>query len=244
MGLELLVVLLAGVCAAISGWLAARRDRQRGLWAVYGMILGPIALAILMVAPPAVCPACRTRWPGWVHPCPTCAAEQPEANGSSPVDGSATVPAIDRRSPASEMTAAPPTQAGAAPVRGSSSPREEVPAEAETIALATGIFLGGSPPLIIGVPYGIGIRGDSIVVIGPLTTAPGAIVVEQPRVTADISIAAERTLLTAGRRRYGRPEVALIFGSLAVARGIDLEQLIPPPTAEDGPADQVQDAGS
>ncbi|MCJ7709550.1 MAG: hypothetical protein MUQ32_01840 [Chloroflexi bacterium] len=119
-----------------------------------------------------------------------------------------------------------------------------MPPEAETIVLATGIFLGGSPPLTIGVPYGIGIRGDSIVVTGPLTTAPGVIVVEQPRVTADISIAAERTLLTAGRRRRGRPEVGLMFGSLAVARGVDLEQRIPPSTEGDGPADQVQDAGS
>jgi hypothetical protein len=119
-----------------------------------------------------------------------------------------------------------------------------VPPEAQTIALATGIFLGGSPQLIIGMPYGVGIRGDSIVVKGPLTTAPGAIVVEQPRVTADVSIAAERMLLTAGRRLRGRPEVGLMFGSLAVARGVDLEQLIRPSTAGDGPAGQVQDAGS
>lgn len=233
-GLELFVVVSAAVCAPISAWLASRRDRDRGLWALFGVILGPIALAILTAAPPAACPACGSRWPGWARTCPACAAGQepppaggrPEAESGSPAGGSGVVAAIDRQPPAGETTGTPRTPAGARPVGGSISRPDEAPVTTETTVLATGIFLGGTPALIIGMPYGIGIRGDNVVVTGPLTTSPGEIVVEQPRETAGIWIAAERTLLTAGRRHRGGPEVGLFFGSLAVARGVDLEQRV------------------
>jgi hypothetical protein len=95
-----------------------------------------------------------------------------------------------------------------------------------TTILATGIFLGGQPSLVIGLPYGIGMRGDRVVVTGPLTTEPGQVVAEWPRESSEVTITGNQALLTAGARRRGHPEVGVIFGSLAVGRDVDLETRI------------------
>jgi hypothetical protein len=67
------VVLLAS--APASSWLALRRDRQPVAWFLFGAILGPVAIALLLVSPPGRCPRCDTPVRGWPTACPVCAWE-------------------------------------------------------------------------------------------------------------------------------------------------------------------------
>ena len=49
LGAAIIVVWL--VCAGLSGWIAGRRNRDDGLWAVGGLFLGPIALIAILLMP-------------------------------------------------------------------------------------------------------------------------------------------------------------------------------------------------
>lgn len=58
--------------AALSAWLAARRARVPAVWAVFGALLGPIAIVLLAAAPPGSCPRCEEPLPGWPARCSRC----------------------------------------------------------------------------------------------------------------------------------------------------------------------------
>ncbi|HEV7810424.1 MAG TPA: hypothetical protein VGO64_07480, partial [Candidatus Limnocylindrales bacterium] len=69
------LVILAGyvsIFGPLSGWLAVARTRLVPLWIVFGAILGPIAIAILLAAPPGQCRACGWRVRGWTDTCLSC----------------------------------------------------------------------------------------------------------------------------------------------------------------------------
>jgi hypothetical protein len=70
-----LVVASASIFGPLSGWLATQRQRHVGLWLVFGILLGPIAPALILGAPPGRCAACR--WPvaGWGGTCTACGAD-------------------------------------------------------------------------------------------------------------------------------------------------------------------------
>lgn len=70
-----LVVASASIFGPLSGWLAGQRRRNVVVWAVFGAILGPIAVGLLLSAPPGRCAACR--WPvaGWTPVCVSCGAD-------------------------------------------------------------------------------------------------------------------------------------------------------------------------
>ena len=242
--LELLVALSALVFAPASSWVAARRGRNWALWLMYGIVIGPVALLIVGVAPPAVCPRCGSSWPGWAGQCAACSAavdrsilgvaqrtgrSRPVADRDDRHAGANTDPDRDDaqvpRVPPSTTTVAdvdfqarPP--GGAVP--GSQPAIARAPDPGRTpgvgMVLATGIFLGGSPSLTIGLPYCVEIRGERLVVTGPLTTTPGKIVVEQARDVAEVALTNGQVVITAGMRPRGRPEVSLIFGSIVTGR--------------------------
>jgi hypothetical protein len=68
-------VILAGyvsVFGPLCGWLAVARTRLVPLWILYGAVLGPIAIAILLAAPPGECRACGWRVRGWTDTCLSC----------------------------------------------------------------------------------------------------------------------------------------------------------------------------
>ena len=71
-----MLVLIAALWALVFGalaWVLARRyDRAASLWAVFGVLLGPLAIAILRVAPPGRCPECGARVHGWESICLVC----------------------------------------------------------------------------------------------------------------------------------------------------------------------------
>ena len=45
------VILVWLVCAGLSGWIAGRRNRDDGLWTVFGLFAGPVALAAILLLP-------------------------------------------------------------------------------------------------------------------------------------------------------------------------------------------------
>ncbi len=73
-GIPILLVLLAGVGAPTAGWYAARRARNPAVWFALGALTGPIAIALLAVAPPGRCPNCDSPIEGWAAACDQCGA--------------------------------------------------------------------------------------------------------------------------------------------------------------------------
>jgi len=65
------ILAFGGVGAAT----ARSRQRRPEVWAVYGALLGPIALLLLEVAPPGRCWNCGTKTEGWLARCQVCGAD-------------------------------------------------------------------------------------------------------------------------------------------------------------------------
>ena len=108
----IVAALWALVFGAVATSLAARRLRSRPVWAVFGVVLGPIALAILHIAPPGRCPACGAVAIGWEPACLRCDLPFAGARRSGVSQG-VTSPSIDGRVPAPEPSdaARPPASA-------------------------------------------------------------------------------------------------------------------------------------
>ena len=110
----IVAALWAVVFGAVATSLAARRLRSRPVWAVFGVVLGPIALAILHVAPPGRCPACGAVAIGWEPACLRCdlpfaaARRSGRSQGVTPPSDDGLVPA-----PAPADATRPPATAAA-----------------------------------------------------------------------------------------------------------------------------------
>lgn len=70
--LLLVVIAWAVVFGALAARLAAAASRPVATWALYGAILGPIALLLLRAAPPGRCRRCESRVHGWELICRFC----------------------------------------------------------------------------------------------------------------------------------------------------------------------------
>jgi hypothetical protein len=77
MGLFIPLALLAWVVGfgLASARMAASRDRVAWEWFAFGAVLGPIALALLWIAPPGRCRSCDTPTRGWSRTCWWCGAD-------------------------------------------------------------------------------------------------------------------------------------------------------------------------
>ena len=67
-----LLALSALVFGPLAGRLALDRQRQPIVWLIFGALLGPIAIALLILAPPGACPRCNEPVAGWPSDCPIC----------------------------------------------------------------------------------------------------------------------------------------------------------------------------
>lgn len=73
-GIPIVLVTLAGIGAPLAGWYATRCARNPAVWFVLGALTGPIALALLVFAPPGRCPMCDAPVEGWAFSCDRCGA--------------------------------------------------------------------------------------------------------------------------------------------------------------------------
>ena len=78
------LIAAALVFGPAAAWQASRRLRNPAVWLALGALLGPVALGLLLIAPPGQCPACAERTRGFASICSTCGSSL--ASGRSPAD--------------------------------------------------------------------------------------------------------------------------------------------------------------
>jgi len=224
------------VFGPLSAWFAVARERSAAIWFAYGLLIGPLAPTILALAPPGRCRVCGERTRGWLNVCQVC---------GSPVDGSARVAVTMSPAATARATPAPPdvvpappsaTRTGAnlaavgavsaaaahaAPGVSGPAPHATTRAQAETEFLATGVFVGGSVHLSLGARYAIAKRRRTFEVRGPVDIAPGVLRLEHPMAGLDATVVADRLVVT--EKTTGRPKFVMVFQSLTVQEGVDLE---------------------
>jgi len=83
----LVFIASAAVFGPLSGSLAGRRDRHPIAWFAFGALLGPIAVLLLLAAPPGRCWMCDTPILGWVSICAACGAPLTNAAGAGRFPG-------------------------------------------------------------------------------------------------------------------------------------------------------------
>lgn len=201
----LVAVASAVVFAPLCAWLASRRERSLGTWLVLGAIAGPVAAAVLALAPPGRCPSCGATVSGWPDACPECAmgfgpdATQPVAAPAAVgvADGVASLPTTD-----AHLTAAarPTARRGTRRERSSTAVSD---GGAETVMLATALFLSGSRDCEAGMHYLIAVRGPKLVVLGPLETSPHDVASERRLDTLMVTAFGQRLLISEAARAQG-----------------------------------------
>jgi hypothetical protein len=247
----LAVVGSAIVFAPLSSWLALQRGRSWAAWFFFGMVLGPIAVALLVAAPPGRCPACGTRLRGWPRACPGCgltftadvAAAAPEASGTAgpssaePAAGAASAPAgplVPGRTARSARPADPSPARDPEPIRRQATslgrrPTIEgqpttasAPRRGPTVAiLGSGIFMGGSAPLQIGSRYLLARVGSELQALGPMHMSPSAVAARVPLAGTETTVVADRVLITGTNGGRGP---TLAFASVAAEPGVDFTE--------------------
>jgi hypothetical protein len=107
------MILVAGVFAPITGWFATRRLRNPVSWFILGALLGPLALILLAAAPPGRCPACDAKvdgWPTWCDRCGTRLKDGAPTEDRPPIAVESMVSGWPQRGvPRPTMVAPPPT---------------------------------------------------------------------------------------------------------------------------------------
>ena len=136
-GLIFTIAAVLAISAPLTGWLAFRRDRPPVAWFVFGALSGPLALMVLLVAPPGLCPRCDALVEGWPAACANCGRR---FVGVLPITRSSRPPAPLEDGPVEAEPAGAPS-AGPAPFT-----RAAGPTAAEPTAARAASALSGSGP--------------------------------------------------------------------------------------------------
>ena len=249
----LVVMLVAGVCAPLAGWSAARRGRSPVVWFVFGALLGPVAIVLIAIAPPGRCPACDVPVPGWAGWCASCGTRlgglgargaPPVVRSASPDSGAVGAPGsvasidavLDRGSRRTRgtrrSTPTPVTTSVVVPALvpdPAGRPGDDGPAAGEV--LATGVYLSGNARLEIGACYALSRVDDRWRVFGPVDAGQITIRHEGPLASLDVTGMDDRVILHSVE---GRSELAIVFRSVGGMRPADLERALAPRGIETG----------
>lgn len=242
--LPLILVLVAGVSAPVSGWLAATRDRRRSVWFVLGALIGPLAWLLLVLAPPGRCPTCGAIVHGWPLACERCGSS---FDGSSRATGAPLVPAEG-----AALHSVPPPgphrptvgideDRGRRPAGRIVRPAAErrprlvpMPSMSEVIAghdepvvgervLAAGVYLSGNAGLEVGATYAIALVGSRLRIFGPVDA--GQLTVRQEGELDQFDVlGVEDRLVISGRG--GRSSLAIIFRAIGGMPPAELEMTL------------------
>lgn len=211
-GLPLVLFVAVVLFAPVTAWLANRRDRSPGVWFLLGALAGPIATLIVAVAPPGRCPACGSSVRGWPVACAACGtafegmAPTPRPVAARP----ARLPAATVDPGSVRPTSAPPPAAGhgptplpgASPRRGDDALRVRDAGE-PTDLLATAMYITGSHECQPGLHYLLTLRGSSLIVLGPLETAPHTVAATRPVTELRVTAFGEGLLISDTRSALG-----------------------------------------
>jgi len=229
-------VLAAAVFAPLSAWFAMRRARSPVTWLLLGAVIGPIALALLALAPPGRCPWCAATVEGWPSVCRRCgrtlAATDPvlaEATPSGTPAPEANVAAVSEGPVRSSPRSPSGGSAGAEPLRpgpGLATIGSGLDSGTGQI-LSIGVYISGNAGLEIGARYGLsrvaGPHGDRLRVFGPVDTGEITIRHEGPIDAFDVTGMDDRVII-AGRDK--RSSLTFVFRTLGRMRGEDLERAL------------------
>ncbi len=116
-GLTVAAAVVLSVSAPLSGWLAFRRDRPPVAWFIFGALSGPLALGVLLLAPPGHCPRCDMTVAGWPAACATCGWRFRGRPAMADVVLAEEADTMDAQPPPLEPTFAPRPTGGRAPAR-------------------------------------------------------------------------------------------------------------------------------
>ena len=243
--LLVLVALAAGVFAPLSGWFAAQRSRPPVVWFVFGALIGPLALALLALAPPGRCPSCAAPVQGWPSTCRSCGrplgatggemaadptllhADDLNGNAADPNGNAAEVSPRPRRS---REPRTPPVPVRPAPRQKwrdvPASPVASQEAHAGEIVL-TGVYMTGNAALVIGAIYALarvpGPDGDRLRVFGPVDQGQITVRHEGPLDAFEVTGLDDRVIISAlgdGSSWFG------VFRAIGGMRGVDLERAL------------------
>ena len=78
----------------ITAFVARSRDRQPLIWFFLGVLIGPIALALVVFAPPGRCESCGWQVEGWPSHCAVCAARLPTPFSGQEASNHSVVPPV------------------------------------------------------------------------------------------------------------------------------------------------------
>jgi hypothetical protein len=235
LALPILFVLSAIIFGPLSAWLAITRERSATIWFAYGLLLGPIAPLLIALAPPGQCRVCGEPGRGWLQRCEWCGSAldgsgrpalivaSPGRPAALPGRGSATGAGRSGANLAAvgAVSAATVTVAPSASISGGEAHEGATRGSSDTEILATGVFVGGSVHLSLGARYAIARRKRTFEVLGPVDIAPGVLRLEHPMAGLDATVVADRLVVT--EKTTGRPTFVIVFQSLTVQEGVDLE---------------------
>lgn len=242
--LVLVLIVVAGVSAPLSAWLASRRSRQPAIWFVFGALIGPIALALLAFAPPGRCPSCDASIPGWSVSCPQCDTHLPGIATSLSGPPARPVPTFGNVLDVGQtaaLKAIPDRRPHRSPRRGATFPppgmdlvpdpavaagyAQSAPSAGEV--LATGIYLSGNAGLEIGACYALaripGPDGDRLRVFGPVDTGQITIRHEGPLEDFEV-VGVEGRVIISGRDR--RSSLNIVFRAIGGMGADGLERAL------------------
>jgi hypothetical protein len=248
---------LALTFGPLAAWLAARRGRNPAIWLLLGALLGPLAFALIQVAPPAHCWNCSEPTIGFESHCSTCGSDlrSPETSvpaGRPVVDSQMERPPLravpDPIHPATladRMAAnegAPLAEPGAEPLlaRGARRPgRGSLAASgvsadprSDVTILAIGVLVRGSEPLLPGSRYVIARTHDRLHIIGPLEASNEHVALDLPRAGIEANFVADRLVITGSSDDRTRRTFVLAFQSVAAMTSTPVDEAImqsPPP---------------
>jgi hypothetical protein len=209
-GLFPVFVASAVLFGPLAGLIAALRSRNPLTWLGFGALIGPIAVLLVWLAPENRCRICDLPTRGWLTTC----SRHAEPAGSFPE-----VAAPPRVVPVPMAPRTEPFGRPAATTRpATAAPR---PTGGGTI-LASGVFEGGTEPLVPGSRYAIARVSDRVRVLGPLDTSPDKVRLDRSLADLTVGTHADRLLLT-GPSEAGGPSFVLSFHALAGVQGAELE---------------------
>lgn len=237
--LLVLVVLAAGLFAPLTAWFAARRSRRPVIWFVFGALIGPLALALLALAPPGRCPSCGTPVDGWPTSCPHCGRALGHTDGevipapmvlqADDLNGNTVEASPRRRRARGPRTATPvPTRPEPRPKwRDVPAPPVASPEARVGDIVSTGVYLSGNAALEIGATYALsrvpGADGDRLRVFGPVDQGQITVRHEGPLDAFDVTGVDDRVIVSG---RDERSSLICVFRAIGGMRGVDLERAL------------------
>jgi len=234
-----------------AAWLAARRQRNPALWLLFGAILGPIALVLILAAPPARCWNCSEPTIGFESRCSTCGADLRTPQSTAPAELAAPVAdewaeprvlrsvpdprhdvtlaariaAQDREGPAGarpdRLSAVGARRPGPSSGIAADQPEGDHPG---VTMLAIGVLVRSSERMLPGSRYLIARTHDRLHIIGPIEASDQHVELDMPLAGIEADFVADRLVIT-GKADAGR-SILLAFQSVASMTGRPVDQAI------------------